>query len=253
MRLKNEDCFSKFLAGLGMTGKRISRMAILAIVIAGFVPGSPTLRVAIASGDAPSASDQRNEKLDAILKRIQTHYQKTISLKAKFSENIAAADGRNRERSGMVYYRKPGKMRWDFGGPEAETIVSDGQELYTYAPDLNQVMKAPLDRVFKSSAPVAFLLGVGDIKRDFKASIPASPPSDGLVHVALTPKSGGEVIELGLDPHSYDLVWMKIADQLGNTTTLHLDEIHTNVALNDSLFVFEPPKGADIVEAPSAP
>jgi len=230
--------------------KRISQLLILAIVIARFVPGTPTLRVVTAAGDARSASDHRNDKLDTILKRIQTHYQKTSSLKAKFSENIVAADGRKSERGGTVYYRKPGKMRWDFAAPEAETIVSDGQELYTYAPDLNQVMKAPLERVFKSSAPVAFLLGVGDIKRDFKATLPASPPSDGLVHVSLSPKSGGEVIELGLDPRSYNLVWMKIVDQLGNATTLRLEDIHTNIALNDSLFVFEPPKGADIVEAP---
>lgn len=232
--------------------KWMAQYLILVAVLAGFLAGPGAPSRASASDDTPSERVERNDKLDTILRRIQTHYQKTTSLKAKFSENIVAVDGRKRELGGTVYYRKPGKMRWDFGGPEAETIVSDGQELYTYAPDLNQVMKAPLERVFKSSAPVAFLLGVGDIKRDFKATLPVSPPSDGLVHVSLSPKSGGEVIELGLDPRSYDLVWMKIVDQLGNATTLRLDDIHTNIALNDSLFVFEPPKGADIVEAPGA-
>jgi len=229
--------------------KRISKLLVLVAVVTGFMLGTGAFSPARAADDG---KPEGNQKLDAILKRVQTHYQKTTTLKAKFSENIVAADGRKRDRSGTVYYQKPGKMRWDFEGPETETIVSDGKELYTYAPDLNQVMKAPLQRVFKSSAPVAFLLGVGDIKRDFKASLPESPPSDGLVHVALSPKKGGEVIELGLDPHSYDLVWMKIADELGNATTMHLEDIHTNMTLNDSLFVFEVPKGADIVEAPGA-
>jgi outer membrane lipoprotein carrier protein len=230
----------------------ILRLLILMIVIAGLVSGPADVRFASASDTAPGSADHRNDKLDTILKRIQTHYQKTTSLKARFSENIVAADGRHRERAGTVYYRKPGKMRWEFEGLDSELIVSDGHDLYSYAPDLNQVMKAPLERVFKSSAPVAFLLGVGDIKRDFEATLPPSSPADGLVHVALSPKRGGEVIELGLDPKSYDLMWMKITDQLGNSTTLHLNEIHANIALNDSLFVFEPPKGADIVEAPGA-
>ena len=202
---------------------------------------------------ARAASVNQSSKLDTILKRIQIHYHKTDSLTAGFSEDIAAANGMKRARAGKVYYRKPGKMRWEFIGPEAETIVSDGKVLYSYQPDLNQVMKAPLARLFKSSAPAAFLLGVGDIKRDFKASIPEPPPSDGLVHVSLSPKSGGETIELGLDPQSYDLTWLRITDQLGNVSTLRFEDIRTNIALNESIFAFEPPKDADIVEAPGLP
>ncbi len=199
---------------------------------------------------AAGALANQSSKLDAILKRIQIHYQKTDSLTAGFSEDIAGASGMKRAREGKVYYRKPGKMRWEFTGAEAETIVSDGKDLYSYQPDLNQVMKAPLARVFKSSAPAAFLLGVGDIKRDFKASIPKAPPADGLVHVALSPKGGGETIELGLDPQSYDLKWLRLTDQLGNVSTLQFGDIRSNIALNDAIFAFEPPKDADIVEAP---
>lgn len=202
---------------------------------------------------AAGARANQSGKLDTILKRIQIHYQKTDSLTAQFSEDIAAANGMKRARDGKVYYRKPGKMRWEFTGTEAETIVSDGKDIYSYQPDLNQVMKAPLARVFKSSAPAAFLLGVGDIKRDFKASIPEPPPSDGLVHVALSPKGGGQTIELGLDPQSYDLKWLRITDQLGNVSTLQFRDIRTNIALNESIFAFEPPKDADIVEAPGLP
>ncbi len=202
---------------------------------------------------AAGAQVNQSGKLDAILKRIQTHYQKTDSLTARFSENIAGANGMKRARAGKVYYRKPGKMRWEFAGTEAETIVSDGKDIYSYQPDLNQVMKAPLARVFKSSAPAAFLLGVGDIKRDFKASIPEPPPADGLVHVALSPKGGGETIELGLDPKSYNLTWLRITDQLGNVSTLRFSDIQSNIALNDAIFAFVPPKDADIVEAPGLP
>jgi len=42
-------------------------------------------------------------------------------------------------------------MRWEFAAPEVQTIVSDGEMLYSYDPDLNQVVEAPLKQALKSS------------------------------------------------------------------------------------------------------
>ncbi len=199
-----------------------------------------------AAGAEPS---EQGPRLKSVLHRLQDHYQKTDTFSANFTEDITGANGSKRQRAGTVRYRKPGEMRWEFAGPEAETIVSDGKELYSYAPDLNQVMKTPLRRAFKSSAPAAFLFGVGRLERDFEAALPP-PPQDGLVHVALAPRNGGDKIELGLDPKTYNLAWLKLTDQLGDVTVLRFTEARTNIALDGKLFVFEPPKDADIVEAP---
>jgi outer membrane lipoprotein-sorting protein len=65
--------------------------------------------------------------------------------------------------------------------------------------------------------------------------------------VILTPKGGGDTMELGLDPKSYDIVNFKLTNQVGGVTELKFSDIRTNVALDDTLFTFSVPEGADIV------
>lgn len=190
--------------------------------------------------------------LGEILRRLQSHYRQTDSFSAKFNEEIVSAGGGKRQRSGTVYYLKPARMRWEFSAPSQETIVSDGKTLYDYQPDLDQVIKTPLARAFASSAPMAFLLGVGDIQRDFKASRLSSPSADHLLHLGLAPKDGGAAVELALEPASYDISVLEVTDQLGNKTTISFSELQTNLHLPDALFVFKVPDGVDLVEAPGA-
>ena len=187
------------------------------------------------------------------MRQLQKHYQQTNSFSAKFKEEIAPADGTKRQREGTVYYRKPGRMRWDFGGQDSETIVSDGKMLYTYQPDLNQVIETPLENAFRSSSAASFLLGIGNVEHDFDASVPAAASADGLKHVELKPKAGGDLIAMGLDPATLDIKRLRLTDQLGDITTLTFSDLKTSVALDDKLFAFTPPPGADIVKAPQQP
>jgi outer membrane lipoprotein carrier protein len=151
-----------------------------------------------------------------------------------------------RARKGTVYFRKVGRMRWEFAAPSEGTVVSDGNTVYDYEKDLNQVVELPVNKALKSSA-TTFLLGLGNIRRDFKVSMPAVTPGDGLIHVILTPKNGGDTMELGLDPKSYDIVKFKLTNQVGGITELKFNDVRTNLALDDSLFRFTIPDGVDIV------
>lgn len=196
---------------------------------------------------APETIEGRSAELQSLLDRLQRHYQETDSFIAAFKETIARVGAPPKDRSGTVYYHKPGRVRFDFGEPQPETVVSDGKLLYDYDPGLNQVMETPLKNAIKTQAAAAFLLGVGNVKRDFKASEPASPANDGLIHLLLTPKAGGDQIELGLDPPTLNIMSLKLADALGNTTVLRFSEIRTNVTIEPSRFVFEAPDGADVV------
>jgi outer membrane lipoprotein carrier protein len=191
-----------------------------------------------ASTSAPS--------LDTTLTRLQQRYDCSRSLQANFDETLSSPGGMTRVRKGTVYFRKVGRMRWEFAAPSEGTVVSDGKTVYDYEKDLNQVVELPLGEALKSSA-TAFLLGLGNIRRDFKVSRPAAPASDGLTHVILVPKGGGDTMDLGLDPKSYDIINFKLTNQVGGVTELKFSDIRTNVALDDSLFRFTVPEGADIV------
>jgi len=202
----------------------------------------------IAPVSAPMKSD-----LKQVLSRLQRHYRDTNSFSAKFNEEIITVGAPKRERSGVVSFRKPGRMRWEFTAPEVQTIVSDGEMLYSYDPELNQVVQTPLKQAIKSSSATSFLLGMGNINRDFKAAFANSVASDGLVHLLLDSKAGGYKIEIGLDPKSYNLMTLTLTDQLGDVTKVNFSDIHNNVELPDSTFAFKTPAGADIVNAPATP
>ena len=141
-----------------------------------------------------------SQRFEAVLDRLQRHYHDTNSFTAKFNEEIATVGAPKRQRQGTVSFRKPGRMRWEFETPEKQTIVSDGETLYSYDPDLNQVVETPLKQALKSSSATSFLLGIGNINRDFKAAFANPPTPTGLIDLILDAKNGGYKIEVGLDP-----------------------------------------------------
>ena len=217
-------------------------IALMVVVVA------PARGETIAPVSAPVRSD-----LKQVLNRLQRHYRDTNSFSAKFNQEINTVGAPKRERSGVVSFRKPGRMRWEFAAPEVQTIVSDGEMLYSYDPELNQVVQTPLKQAIKSSSATSFLLGMGNINRDFKAAFANSIASDGFIHLLLDSKAGGYKIEIGLDPKTYNLMTLKLTDQLGDVTKVDFSDIHNNVVLPDSTFAFKTPAGADIVNAPATP
>jgi len=198
---------------------------------------------------AATTPDSSAASLDRVLDRLQQHYQATKSFTAKFDETITRAGAPPLQRNGLIYYEKPGKLRWEFEGSQPETIVSDGRTIYDYDPGLNQVVETPLAQAFRSEAAAAFLLGVGNLKRDFNAATISAPDSPRSIQVALTPKQGGERIEAGIERKTYNIATLSIEDAMGNRTYLSFSNIRLNQPLEAFQFTFTPPDGADVVRA----
>jgi len=222
--------------------------AIFAAIVMFLAIGAPVQSETIALSSAPVSKDLKH-----VLDRLQRHYRDTKSFSAKFSEEIATVGAPKRKRQGTVSFRKPGRMRWEFEAPEVQTIVSDGETLYSYDPDLNQVVETPLKQALKASSATSFLLGIGNINRDFKAAFASPARPTGLVDLILDAKAGGYKIEVGLDPKTYNLITLTLTDQLGDTTRIDFSDVHDNVELPDSIFAFKAPAGVDVVTAPASP
>ena len=222
--------------------------AIFPAMVIFLAASAPVRSETIAPAGAPVSKDLKH-----VLDRLQRHYRDTNSFSAKFSEEIATVGASKRKRKGTVSFRKPGRMLWEFQDPEKQTIVSDGETLYSYDPDLNQVVETPLKQALKSSSATSFLLGIGNINRDFKAAFATPARPTGLVDLILDAKAGGYKIEVGLDPKTYNLITLTLTDQLGDTTRVDFSDIHDNVELPESIFAFKAPASADVVTAPASP
>ena len=225
--------------------KKIWTVIFTAILIN--LAASAGVHTEMTASSAPGGKD-----LKQVLDRLQRHYRDTRSFSAKFNEEIATVGAPKRNRSGTVSFLKPGRMRWDFDEPEKQTIVSDGETVYSYDPDLNQVVETPLRQAIKSSSATSFLLGMGNINRDFKADFADNPTPD-QIDLKLDAKTGGYRIAIGVNPKTYNLMTLTLTDQLGDVTKITFSEVHNNVQLPDSTFAFKTPPGADVVTAPASP
>jgi outer membrane lipoprotein carrier protein len=208
------------------------------------------LSVAVLSAYGPRVAYANDEALAGALEGLQRHYRETRSFSAKFVEEIAAVGAAKRTRTGTVYFLKPGRMRWEFDEPSKELIVSDGTQLYNYDPELNQVVEGPLAQALRSPGATEFLLGAGDVTKDFKASLFDSA-GNGLTNLKLVPKGEGNTVELGLNPENFDVETIRVIDQLGNVTSLKFTNIVNNTPVSDTIFKFAVPPGADIVRPES--
>ena len=230
-----------------MTGSQT--LLIIAVVLFSFPLSRQFVSPEFDSARAAVSLASARADLNTVLDRLQQHYQATKSFSAGFDETIARPGVPPVRRNGTIYYKKPGKLRWEFEGSQAETIVSDGTTIYDYDPGLNQVVETPLAQAVHSQAAAAFLLGAGDLNRDFNAVGISGPDSSGIVQVSLTPRQGGERIEAGIDRKTYNVTGLSIVDAMGNQTHFKFSNIELNPPLEDSRFTFTPPNGADIVSA----
>ena len=131
--------------------------------------------------------------------------------------------------------------------------MGDGQKLWIYDPDLNQVTVKRIDQAI-SSTPAALLAGRDDITQLF--TLRDAGTADGLSWVDATPKSadtGFDHVRLGLK--GAQLAAMELQDSLGGRTVLRFSDLKANVPVSPETFQFKPPAGADVLEdaPPKAP
>jgi len=187
-----------------------------------------------------------------VVKKLQTRYDSTTGFRADFTQEVESATlGQKVEAHGKVFFKKPGRMRWEFVEPE-QLLVSDGKFFWLYQPKEKQVIKTPFAQAFRSNSPASFLLGVGRITQDFTPSLQEQNVKT--YTLRLTPKKDPEAIgllDLEIDAKTFDILQATIIDPIGNTTRVRFSNIDRKGSLDESLFRFTVLPGVDIVDTPS--
>jgi outer membrane lipoprotein carrier protein len=149
-------------------------------------------------------------------------------------------------QSGDFSFQRPGKFKWAVKKPYEQLIVSDGQRVYQFDPDLAQVTERSVDSSIGAS-PAAILFGSGSLDKAFEIS--ARPGKDGLDWLRAKPRSadaGFTHVDIAFDR---DLpVVLELLDSFGQTTRITLSNITANAKLPPDEFRFVPPPGTDVVK-----
>ena len=156
-----------------------------------------------------------------------------------------AQGSKDKVSSGTFVFARPGKFIWTYQKPYEQLLQADGEQLYIYDKDLNQVTARKLGDALGSS-PAAILFGSNDLEKNF--TLAEAGTRDGLEWLKATPKgkdSSFEQILIGLKGGTPEA--MELKDSFGQTSLLSFRKFEKNPALNAGSFKFVMPKGADVI------
>lgn len=147
--------------------------------------------------------------------------------------------------SGSFLFARPGKFIWTYHKPYEQVLQADGETLYVYDKDLNQVTTRKLGNALGSS-PAAILFGSNDLEKNF--TLAEAGARDGLEWLTATPKAKDTTFEqIGIGLKDGVPQAMELKDSFGQTSVLKFTNFQRNPQLGAQQFKFEVPKGAEVV------
>src|SRR6202163_2887891 len=99
----------------------------------------------------------------AVAQRLEEHYRHIQTLRAVFLERYSAGPREARIESGTVYFRRPGRMRWEYEAPEKKLFIADGKTVWFYVPADRIATKAPVKESSDWRTALALLTGRADL------------------------------------------------------------------------------------------
>jgi outer membrane lipoprotein carrier protein len=169
----------------------------------------------------------------------------TKSARGEFTQTQVMKTKTGKTSSGTFVFARPGKFIWTYQKPYEQLLQADGETLYLYDKDLNQVTTRKLGGALGSS-PAAILFGSNDLEKNF--TLAEAGTHDGLEWLNATPKSKDTTFEqIGIGLKDGIPQAMELKDNFGQTVVLKFTSFQRNPALGAQTFKFEIPKGAEVV------
>ena len=185
-------------------------------------------------------------------------FVKTVSSgRADFTQVVTAPAkegqaARSKTSSGTFEFSRPNRFKFIYKKPFEQSIVADGQTLWLYDADLNQVTARKQSAVL-GSTPAALIAAAPDLRAlqaDF--TLTAAPEKDGLQWVVATPKTKDgqlQTVRVGFraGEKPAGLAALEILDSFGQRSVLSFSKVEVNPNLPTDAFQFKTPKGADVI------
>ena len=199
---------------------------------------------------APAAFASGTEQLKAFVAKVQSARGDFVQREVKAPPKNMPASGSvvptvGGTSSGTFVFARPGKFIWTYDKPYMQVLQADGENLYVYDKDLNQVTIRKLGGALGAS-PAAILFGSNDLDKNF--TLRDAGVKGGIDWLELTPKARDTQFQsVGIGFRDGNLEAMELHDVFGNVTLLTFSNIQKNPPLKPGSFKFSVPKGADVI------
>jgi outer membrane lipoprotein carrier protein len=188
------------------------------------------------------AADAAKARLDAFAKGIN-------AISADFEQEVHDPNGGGKDSHGTLALKAPRQFRWDVTKPYKQLIVADGEKVWIYDPDLEQVT-VRAQGTEEAHSPLTVLTDLSQLDHDFTTS--EQGEHDGLAWLRLKSRDKEPQFaycDLGFDAKG--LARMRFEDTLGNDTEIRFSNWQRNPKLAADAFRFTPPKGIDVIGDPT--
>ncbi len=205
----------------------------------------------------------------SIVHRLETRYRSARTLQATFLERYIENGHVVRIEAGIAYFRRPGKMRWEYEAPEKNLFLVDGKSAWFYVPADHTVTRVPAKESTDWRTPLALLAGEMKVSRVCARILPAiNETPESSEHVVLfcelrgagseaqkqgsqdPPLQSGDAAEavfFEIVKDSGELVRVFVRGPGGVGIEFHFTNWQVDPHVDDSLFHFHAPPGVAIV------
>ncbi|WP_291014839.1 outer membrane lipoprotein chaperone LolA [Hydrogenophaga sp.] len=188
------------------------------------------------------------------LKTLETFLREVTGGQARFTQVVTSPVragetlARTKTSTGTFEFLRPNRFRFDYNKPFPQAIVADGQTLWLYDVDLNQVTARQQQDVL-GSTPAALIAAGTDLKALGESfDLKSAPSVEGLDWIDAKPRQqDGQIQRVRVGFRQGQLSVLEIADSLGQRSVLTFTDWRPAASVAGDRFRFTPPAGADVI------
>jgi outer membrane lipoprotein carrier protein len=182
-----------------------------------------------------------------VARRVDKYYNGLHSLRTTFSESFQGM-GIDREESGTLLLRKPGKMHWSYTNPTGKVFILDGKHAWFYSPGNAQVWRVSASQLDDLRSPLRFLLGHTQLQKELDG-LTLSGTGAGLELSGVPRGMQNRVEKIVLGVSSDGMIHSMVINETdGARTAFTFKESQPDAPAPDTEFVFHPPPGIPVVD-----
>jgi outer membrane lipoprotein carrier protein len=172
----------------------------------------------------------------------------TRSLQGDFTQVTTDQQGEVvEENTGTFAIKRPGLLRWHIAEPFEQLLVSNGETLWVYDPDLEQVTINTVDEQMQQNSALLLSSDLEKLQANYEAEEVRTEGNEKVF--ALLPKDAGNSFErLELQFEGDQLTGWDLYTALGEKSTFTFEDLKVNEPVADELFKFDPPPGVDVLD-----